>query len=221
MIGGVRMHLTLIKGIKKEKPDYYMMYSNAYINCLERIISYNQLVRNVSLIERQRIVYYGVNLINYQGKNDSSYDQLIKKLSQIDFIKAVISTLTPDEFENIFPIDKSYDGDRYQTKDYFFTRKSLDEMGRDKEIGEHVEDLFWDYQNHKVREFSVNGFSVLSDIRRSQGHKGILEEFFEEKGLPTYKVYKDEKGKEFLENSLSGEVSEVKRPKPRYLNLVK
>lgn len=215
------MHLTVINGVKKEKTDYYMMYMNAYINCLDRIIPGYAGMSEVELIERKRLVHYGVNLIYFQGKESSDHDDPMKRLNQIDFIKAVISTLTPDEFENIFPIEKTYDGDRYQMKDYFFTRKSLDEMGREKEIGNDVENLLWDYQNRKVTTFNVSNLSTLSDIRRNQGHKGIMEEFLEEKGVTTYTMYKDEKGKDFLQNNDTGETSEVKKPKPRYLNLVK
>lgn len=139
----------------------------------------------------------------------------------MQFIKAVISTLTPVELDNIFPIDKTYNGERYQSKDYFYTIRAIKAVGENEEIGDKLNDLLWDYQNLQLTLFTVNLMSVVSDIRRSQGEKGIFEKFAEENGLSTYRVFKDEKGKEFIQDSVTGEVFKARKPIPRYLKVIK
>lgn len=215
------MHLTVINSTEKVKPNYHALYSEAYMNCLERAIDANKLIPDINTNERKKMVYYGIKMLNAQKKDASNYEYLMNMLNQSDFIKAVISTLTPDEFENIFPIEKTYDGERFGIKDYFFVKKSLDIIGREIEIGHNVEKLMWDYVNHDVREFNVNNLSILSDIRRHQGHKGIMEEFMESKGIMGYTLFDGEDGKKYLKNNETGDISKVKKPKPRYLNLVK
>lgn len=214
------MTLTLLPTVTKKKPDYYGLYLNAYIRCLERIIASDTTFINVDLIERQRLVYYGVKMINHQPDKDLSYDSLDTRFKTIDFIHAAMSTLTPNEFENIFPIDKEYDGARHEWKDYFFTKKMMEERGVDKEIGSEVEHFLWDYQNIAITRFEVNFLSTASNLRRCQGQKGIMEEFLEDKGITTYSI-EEQEGKRFIRNNDTGEVSRIKRAVPRYMKVVK
>ncbi|OMF38815.1 hypothetical protein BK133_01015 [Paenibacillus sp. FSL H8-0548] len=213
--------LKVIDGIKKSKPDYYVLYRAAFLNCLNRVIDVDAIIEKVELIERKRLIYYGMKMVNFQDTDNMTLDELMLAFKLMDFIKIVIGTITPSEFENVFPIDKIYEGKRYETKDYFFTRNAMDKLGVYKEIGDQVEDLLWNYQNIIVTLFVVNVLSIASNIRRKQGQSGIMEEFCEEKGIDTYTMYNDEKGKKYLQNNTTGEVAAVKKPKPRYLNVVK
>lgn len=187
--------LKVIDGIKKSKPDYYVLYRAAFLNCLNRVIDVDAIIEKVELIERKRLIYYGMKMVNFQDTDNMTLDELMLAFKLMDFIKIVIGTITPSEFENVFPIDKIYEGKRYETKDYFFTRNAMDKLGVYKEIGDQVEDLLWNYQNIIVTLFVVNVLSIASNIRRKQGQSGIMEEFCEEKGIDTYTMYNDEKGK--------------------------
>ncbi|MEK4185676.1 hypothetical protein [Paenibacillus sp. FSL L8-0494] len=215
------MNLKVIDGIKKDKPDYYTMYSNAFIRCLEKLAEKNLSVLDSDLIERKRLVYYGIKLTNLDDSEIYDYKYLIKVLQRTEYIKLVMSSLTPSELENIFPIEKKYDGTRYEVKDYFYTKNVLNKLDKSTNIGEKINDLLWDYQNWDISLFVVNSMSLVSDIRRSQGQKGLMEEFLDEKNVPYYTMHTDEKGKGYLENSQTGEVTKVQKPKPRYLNIVK
>lgn len=48
-----------------------------------------------------------------------------------------------------------------------------------------------------------------------------MEEFLEEKGVTTYTMTTDNKGKQFLTNNDTGEVRRAREPWPRHLRVVK
>ncbi|MES1051284.1 hypothetical protein FOA24_18485 [Bacillus thuringiensis] len=60
----------------------------------------------------------------------------------------------------------------------------------------------------------------MSDIRKYEGDKGLVEEFLEEKGITTHTLYKNQNGKEYLANNDTGEVIPVQKARPRYLKPV-
>jgi hypothetical protein len=63
----------------------------------------------------------------------------------------------------------------------------------DKPVGmEQLQDLLWDYQNTDLWLFMGSQFSIMSDLRRCMGQKGIMEEWAEKQGIPTYTVNKDD-----------------------------
>lgn len=213
--------MRLIKTVQKKEPNYLNLYTNAFIRTLDRIIGADKTIDKVDLIERQRAVFYGMRMFVFEKTEELDYDGYMHLYSGMQFVKAVVSTMTPNEFEAVFPIDKTYDGERYECKDYFYTKKEIKEMGEDKEIGEKVNELFWDYQNLDVKMFHLNFMSVVDGIRRAEGQKGMMEEFLEEQGVPMYRMFKDENGKEFLQNTQTGEVSKVRKATPRYLKVIK
>jgi hypothetical protein len=59
----------------------------------------------------------------------------------VQVILSSIGSLKPAELVNIFPIEKTYDGDRWGVKDYFYTRDYLNTLDPDKPIGENALDL--------------------------------------------------------------------------------
>lgn len=217
------MNLHVIEGIKKEKPDYFGIYNRVFVGYVKEVkeSSINLESEELDVSLRKKIIYYGVKMVN-SAKHDASTTREKKSLfSLISAIIDMIKLITPNEFEGIFPIDKTYNGEKFQTKDYFFTKKMMKEIGENTPIGENADNFLWDYQNWDVSFFLIEMMSAVDDIRRSEGKKGAMEEFLEEKGVPTYTMYEDDKGKKHLVNNQTNEITEVKKPKPRYLNLVK
>lgn len=214
------MSLKLVTPVTRKKPDLYRLYLNAYIRCMDRAIESDTLIIDLDLIERQRLVYYGVKMINHQSEENMSYENLELRFQTMDFIHAVMSTLTPNDFERVFPIDKQYDGARYERKDYFYTKKMIEGLGADNKIGNTIDSFLWDYQNIAITLFEVHFLSTTSNLRRCQGEKGIMEEFLEDKGITTYTL-EEREGKRFIRNNDTGEVSRVKRPVPRHMKVVK
>lgn len=107
----------------------------------------------------------------------------------IDTLFSVMGCLTVKNFVTIFPITKEYDGEKWQSKDYFYTIDVLSKMDWDKPIGrDNMYDLLWDYQNDDLREVCVEFTCAMSAIYRSQTGKGITEEWCDDLGIPTYSV---------------------------------
>jgi hypothetical protein len=162
------------------------------------------------------MVFYG---IKYIIKEEEIIDKDILGY-QFQFIKVIreaISQLTPSELTTIFPVSKTYDGKRWETKDYFFTMDMLKEIGMDIPIGDKVDDLLWDYQNIDITLLNVTTLSIISNLRQLEGKKNLIEEFFGVKGCT---LQKDRKGKEYLVVNETGKVTRFRRKLPRYLRLV-
>jgi hypothetical protein len=75
-----------------------------------------------------------------------------------------MALLTPREFTNIFPIEKVYDGAKYETKDYFFTVQAIEKIGWDSVIDDDIVEFLWDYTNIYVSLFLVEMLGCTSDI---------------------------------------------------------
>ena len=192
--------------IPKEKVDYNQIYLNAFRRSLEQ--------RNI-----QQSIYYGVKyVITMPEAQQITMDDAMLKFGMIDVVIKLISLITPAELIQIFPVTKRYDGDRYETKDYFSTMQELTKIGLNEIIGEKVEELLWDYQNFDIMRLSISQLSVVDDIRRFNGQKGIIEDFF---GIPTYTQHKDASGREYLQDNTTGRTMKVKRKLPRYIKRVK
>lgn len=211
------MDLKLIRdgASPKEKLDLIPIYFNALVRKLQELIKHPDDTLTV-----KQTIFYGVRIVNLVVKEKpDSYEDLSGIFELIGSIKSAMSTLTPNELLTIFPLRKDYDGARYQTKDYFSSMAVLKEIGLDNPIGSNIDELLWDYMNIEIQIFTVNLTSVLDRLYRLEGHKGLLEEFFESQGTPltTYSTFKDGKGRQFMKNNSTGEIMRVRKKIPRYL----
>lgn len=168
----------------------------------------------------KKMIFYGVKAINSIPDRNVKY--LRCNFQFIETIQQMMGTLKPLEFVNIFPITKEYDGSKYQTKDYFYTRDYIKTLP-DEPIGDadSVINFLWEYQNNDIRFFVVNMFGAVSDLRKSQGQPGIMEEWCAENGIKTYTMHTDQKGKEFMVDNETGKSFRIKRKMPRYLRLIR
>lgn len=131
----------------------------------------------------------------------------------------LISLTTPRRLSAIFPIDKKYDGEKYEIKDYFSTVQMIKDHGWDERISDAF-NFLWDYENRHLRHYLTQYLSLVSDIRRTQGHPGILEEWAAEKGIPLYHMHEDSKGRRYLLDG-NGRSIRARKQYPNYLKLVK
>lgn len=135
----------------------------------------------------------------------------------IDSIFTILSCLTLRNFVTIFPIDKTYDGDKWEEKDYYYTTQALSEMDWDKQIGrDELSELLWDYMNADLRHAYMEYTSAMSAMFKAQTGKGIAEKFFEERGVPTYTMDK-ESG--IMRNNQTGDI--MKPKKASHIQVVK
>jgi len=162
----------------------------------------------------KRFVFFGIKSVALSDHNENEKDYVFI----IAQIVEAITLLTPNEFVNMFPIDKTYDGDKWEIKDYFYTRDYIDTLEKDVPFGDIEEtlNLFWEYQNSTIRRFSVKYLCATSHKRRQQG----LPTFAEMAGIETHQVYKDANGTNYL--MIDGQpVPLVKKKKESHLKVIK
>ncbi|KNZ41376.1 hypothetical protein [Acetobacterium bakii] len=118
--------LKLIEGTKKKRPkvDYEIIYLNGMI----RAIKAKELAPDDKTITK-RIIFYTVkyfSVLDIKGMNRENLESL---LVFDQMLLNQICELTPAELLTIFPVTKSYDGAKYECKDYFNTMVALQAHG--------------------------------------------------------------------------------------------
>ena len=139
----------------------------------------------------------------------ATLDEVKAKYQLFDFLFTVLGAVTLKNFVTTFPIKKIYDGNKWETKDYFYTMGVLSKMDWEKPIGrDKMFDFLWDYVNDDLIRVNVEYMGILSDMYRSQTGKGIEEQFCEDNGIGTYTVDRDTG---FMRDNLTGEISRFKK----------
>lgn len=129
------------------------------------------------------------------------------RFTVIDSIFTVCGCLTLRNFVTTFPVEKTYDGAKWECKDYFYTMEVLSKMDWDKPVGrDELSKLLWDYMNEDLRHAYMEFTTAMSAIYRAQTGKGLAEQFFEERGIPTYTMNK-ETG--IMKNNQTGDIVKV------------
>ena len=135
----------------------------------------------------------------------------------------LISRQTPRQFVRLFPISKEYDGQRYQSKDYFTTMQSIAQHGWDTPIGDAV-DFLWDYVNPHTSAFVVSFLCALDRECRQHNRPGLLESFAKQQGveLPSYRPV-TLNGKQYMQSQKDGSIVRVspsKNQMPRWWKII-
>lgn len=186
----------------------FAIYKKAYTSTLK---AYQIGQDTLPIIKKA--IFYGVKMINTM-KDEILDEDLIYNFKLINSIIDMMSTITPKEFINIFPIKKDYKGYKFDTKDYFYTIDYLKILELDTPIGDKILDFLWEYVNDDIHEFVVKMLLTMSHLRQMEGKPSIMEEFASMMGIKTYKVYTDDKGRKFLYDSETGKTMPIKEQKP-------
>ena len=205
--------LTVINGGYKPPIDKSELWQHAYykkIYLLHLLPNYKDYIKTA--------VFYGINYVNSINMDATPNEPEIV-FQTASNIQRLIGRLTPREFMTIFPIRKTYDGEKFECKDYFYTKSYIESFGLDTLIGDKVDEFLWDYWNIKTSIFVVQMLSAMDKIRRQQGQKSMIEEFFGDK-VTTYRKFTDRNGREYLVDSKTGKYHRTMRKIPRYLNLI-
>lgn len=195
-----------------------LIYSKSFFNNAQRQL---QDSRNKELIKKT--VFNGVKMIiTGQGENLKNYDDTELQFQLISHIKSLTGFLTPGEFMQLFPIKKDYDGHKWQTKDYFYTRDYINNLDINTPIDEQEDPLMflWEYVNDDIESFNIRSMLALSKLRQFMGHPSLGEEWADMNGIETHTMHQDHKGNNFLIDK-QGKVLKAAKPRPRYLKVVK
>ena len=205
--------MEVIQGNLKEKESVTAIYSRAIERFFEKHMG---AVLGEDNEVTKKFLFLAVK---YEAERQHEQEKVkTKEKIEADFrifsiLTDLLSGLTPKEFTQMFPIDKTYDGEKYGIKDYFSTIKAIKKIGPDTVIGSNrIMEFLWDYQNRDIRNFEVNKMCTLSDMRRLEGHKGLMEEFMEAQGVPSYTLHEKEG---CMVNNMTGEVLKISKPKKR------
>lgn len=206
------------------------LYYNAYWRKLDKMIVENKVPEGTELMS---LVFMGVkSYLTNRETQPKTLETLEARFSGMELLKSFMTMLTPDQFINTFPIRKEYDGDKYESKDYFFTIDMVRKLEPSKPIGSKIDDFLWDYMNFDISIFQVELFSVVDDIARAQGMPSALERMSADLGMPIY--YSDSKrkymtgpiqvkkiGNEYSYDEKNAKTVKIKKPIPHYLKVVK
>ncbi|MDN4875998.1 hypothetical protein QYM23_24580 [Bacillus cereus] len=212
--------LQVVDGIKRIEPDYVEIYHRMFSKNLRELL---QKAKNTGIFNQdlcKKTIFTGVRFIRYTKSDTTDYEYLKDKLQLIGYLQVLMKKITPREFINMFPITKSYDGDKWEKKDYFFTMNRAKELGMDTPIGEKILEFLYDYENWDITCFTISSMTIMSRLRRAEGKKSLAEDFFEDSGIDAYTMHTDFQGKQKLINNRTGETQEVQKTRPRYLKPV-
>ena len=198
------------------------MKENLYWKALIAVIKKALENNNYTHDDVKKMAFYGIKYTNTQRVDNMHTSEEAEDFHK--FVMAVsefIGRLTPNEFMNIFPITKEYDGHKWGMKDYFYTMEYLNTLERDKPIKDQnidngsVVGFLWEYHNWEVRRFTVKLATALERIQAAQG----LPTMFDALDIETHTLH-ESNGKQFLIDS-NGRTTALRKPLPRYLKPIK
>lgn len=207
------------------------IWERQYHNSVFRSIEKNKdikIIADYPQDDLMRIAFSGIKFIcslhDVRRENDkvgTGYQQSLQEsqsiVQLIDVIFTICGYLRLRNFVTTFPIDKTYDGAKWDCKDYFYTIDVLSKLDWDKPIGrDDLSELLWDYMNADLRHAYIEFTNAMSAIYKAQTGKGLAEQFFEEHGIPTYTVDR-ETG--IMKNNQTGDI--VKLGKSSHIHVVK
>lgn len=145
---------------------------------MDKYVLFNQLRASITRFmtsstneTRKNVVYWAVRCVPYI---DSSEDKEVL----IQLVDMELKKMTYRELVNIFPITKFYKGDKWDTKDYFYTMNYIKEHGG---LDAYIEDPFnmiWDYQNKYIRKFGVKWMDYVNYKMQDTTGIDVFEAFF-------------------------------------------
>ena len=144
----------------------------------QAIAATNDYQVNPSHENLKKMVYWNIRFLPYYENVNVE-----EKFAYISCLKNCLKKLTYREFINLFPIDKEYDGAKWEMKDYYSTMEYLNDKSLDDFIEDPLE-LIFEYNNCHIIIFGVEIMTVTSDIHRIQTGLGITEAFIYGKEMP-------------------------------------
>lgn len=165
-------------------------------------------IEDYSKEEIKKLIYLDVKYIGAikkSGDEVSFYKKTpFERFHILDAVLKLIGTLKPMELVEMFPVIKVYDGEKYQTKDYYFTMEAINKLDPDEPIGDKAFDLLWDYMNWDLTHFTLELIDTMSTVELYKGKRDITDFLFNE-------LLNDDEPKK-----------QIKKPKlPEYIKLIK
>lgn len=215
--------MEVVVGTKKEEDikriskviENFEMWKSQYEIVLNKLFAEGRKMNSWSQEEMMKLALSGVKYVNAcdelvseHSKLEDGHVESMKETKEmfglLDGLMGVIGKIQLKNLIKIFPVDKNYDGEKYGSKDYFFTMDVLREKGMDTCVGkENVFDLLWDYENSELRNFMCVVMDKVKKIHAFETGEYLTEKFLHELGVESYTMDK-ENG--ILINNETGEI---------------
>ncbi|HBX47658.1 MAG TPA: hypothetical protein DEF85_02060 [Clostridiaceae bacterium] len=175
---------------------------NIYVNAFDREMNKNKDDFPEKPDNINKLITYGIRIINLEPEQEVTLDKLEAKFGLMEMINYFIGQLKPQELMSLYPIEKTYDGDKHEMKDYFYTKKFMDSLPQNKPINpDSILEVLWEYMNTELRIYTVNYTSTMDKLAMANGEKGAMEQFLDDTGIGTYTMHEDSNGKKYIVDS--------------------
>ena len=153
-------------------------------------------------IKLKKIVFYGVNMVITELRKEYiTQEECNEQWELLNIIKDLIGCLTPIELMQVFPVEKKYNGKKFEIKDYYSTMEIIHRLDQNVPLLQQADiyDFLWDYQNFSISRFVLKMMNAVDDHRRLKGEESMVVEFLKERGIHPVKLCTDETtGKTFV-----------------------
>lgn len=221
--------LKLINGSKKPKHTFTdLQKAQCYVRMFQA--STSDYFKTQNRWALTKAVYNGVRLLNIQYRQLSNAEFMpvdIWKMTLQSYkgLETLMSLMTPKEIIRTFPITKTYDGERWQSADYFSSLNLFADISMNISLLIQRKEPFgilFGYQNPHISMLLAGMMGTVDRLRIANGEDDMFTSFCKEQGITSpHKMtkHKDENGKQFTMDE-NGKTFKVHKPKPRYLRLV-
>ena len=182
--------LKIIKGNLKEEEEKKLKKRERLKATYQRIIYETQDPVERAFIQIKYFSKFGIEDledIKLMSNNVEEYKKHLEKMAlQVVVTKAVIGMMTISTFIQLFPIKKTYDGEKYVCKDYYQTIKMLKSTGLDFNkymILDQVDEILAEYWNDDILGFNVFSLMLLYRIDIVNNRKPLFDKWLEENGV--------------------------------------
>lgn len=159
------------KAIIPEKTQVISEKNTIYSDAYQRFIQKNQpeTIDKWPEDKMKQYIFLGIKAYGVEyarRKKRPGVQGITSRYAELSAIMQSIGMMTPKQLQQMFPISKEYDGDKYQMKDYYYTLHALEKTGIDKPIGTEMEaaHLLWDYQNTEISFFLMAYMGCIEDM---------------------------------------------------------
>lgn len=172
--------MSIVKFIAKPKSEWhtpveskYQVYQRALKRFTNAVIE-DYAEENTSVNQIQKFIFLNVKMIAVSKHVGDENNILLsmQPMERYDYLECIVQTigmLTPRQLIEIFPIDKIYNGDKNEMKDYYYTMEEINKIGLDNLIGNKSLELLWDYENNDLRKFLVETVSAMNLVNMYRG----------------------------------------------------
>lgn len=169
--------------LKENRERFFIKQLKNILNDIN-MDKFNDMSEFVNQTDRFKICKLIYTLVNIESLRDVRVFTQNKESAFFIFklhssIIELLGILTPKEIENLFPIEKFFNGEKYEVKDYFTTKKLINSLPLNRPINENISPLGFlcEYQNKTLNSILINNVTIVNALNIFIGKPTIFEQF--------------------------------------------